>query len=139
MTYESLQIGKKGSFTKKVTERDNRMFAEISGDYNPIHFQDSTASLAGYKNKISNGFVTESRIAGALVNTFGSKNTVVLAMEKNTKFLKPVYMGDEITATVEIVDKLDAIRALRIRAACFNQQNEKVVDTKMLIKIIPIG
>jgi acyl dehydratase len=139
MKYDEIQIGKKGSFTKPVTDEDNRLFAEISGDYNPIHFHDSAASAAGFNRRISNGFVTESRIAAALVETFGSKHAVVLALEKNTRFLKPVYMGDEITATVEVVEKLEGFHALRVHAECINQRNEKVVDTNMTIRILPVA
>jgi acyl dehydratase len=49
-----------------------------------------------FKRKISNGFVTETRIAAALAETLGSDETLVVAIEKNTRFLKPVYMDDDI-------------------------------------------
>jgi acyl dehydratase len=58
-----------------------------------------------------------------------------VALEKNTRFLKPVYMGDEITAEVKVVGRVEAMRALKIHATCTNQRREKVVDTKMTIRI----
>ena len=134
--YDDFTIGFKGSFTKKVTEQDNLQFAELSGDYNPIHYQDDVAQAFGFAGKISNGFVTESRIAAALVETFGSNDALVLAIEKNTKFLKPVYMNDVITATVEVVARYEPMRVLKIKAKCYNQNNERVVATSMLIKIL---
>lgn len=137
MTYDDFPVGYKGQFRKTVTERDNVLFAELSGDYNPIHFRDDVALAGGFAGKISNGFVTESRIASALVETFGTEETVVLAIEKNTRFLRPVYMGDEITATVEVVARSKSINALRIHAACFNQRGEQVVETRMVIRLLP--
>jgi 3-hydroxybutyryl-CoA dehydratase len=134
--YDKFLVGYKGSFTKEVTERDNLQFAEISGDYNPIHYRDDVARAAGFLGKISNGFVTESRVAAALVATFGSDTTLVLAVEKNTKFLKPVYMEDVITATVEVIGRFKSIRVLKIKADCCNQHGERVSTTKMLIRIL---
>ncbi|HLD17195.1 MAG TPA: MaoC/PaaZ C-terminal domain-containing protein [Coxiellaceae bacterium] len=137
-TFDYFTVGFKGSFTKTVTEQDNVLFADISGDYNPIHFKDNVANSIGFKGAISNGFVTESRIAGALVNTFGSDTTLVVALEKNTRFLNPVYMEDEITATVEVVEQIKSMQVLRIKAACYNQHNQRVVATNMLIKIVTL-
>ena len=137
MTYDDFPVGYKGRFWKPVTEHDNVLFAELSGDYNPIHFRDDVAQAGGFERKISNGFVTESRIASALVETFGTDGTVVLAIEKNTRFLRPVYMDDEITATVEVVARIKSMSALRIQAECFNQRGEQVVATKMVIRLLP--
>ncbi len=135
MKFEDFTIGHKGVFTKRVTEEDNKLFAELSGDFNPIHFEDEVGRKAGFKARISNGFVQESRIAAALVNTFGSKDTLVIALEKNTRFLKPVYIGEDITATVEVIGRVEALKALRIKAACLNAKGEQVVATDMTIKI----
>lgn len=133
--YEDFNVGYKGSFTKTVTEHDNKLFAELSGDYNPVHFQDDIGRRLGFDARVSNGFVQESRIAAALVETFNSDEAVVVALEKNTRFLKPVYMGDEITATVEVVGRIKALQALKIRATCVNAKGDIVVKTNMTIKI----
>jgi 3-hydroxybutyryl-CoA dehydratase len=90
MKFDDFVIGYKGSLARKVTREYNNQFAEISGDFNPIHFDDAVGRKFGFKSAISNGFVTESRVAGALVETFGSEKTVVVALEKNTRFLAPV-------------------------------------------------
>jgi 3-hydroxybutyryl-CoA dehydratase len=139
MKYEDYEVGYKGSYTKAVTEEDNAHFAKLSGDFNPIHFEDVVGRAAGFQARISNGFVQESRIAAALVETFGKDGTIVVALEKNTRFLKPVYIGDRITATVEVVGRVPAFQALRIKAGCYNQKNEQVVSTEMLIKIVAVA
>jgi 3-hydroxybutyryl-CoA dehydratase len=135
MNFEDFTVGYKGSFTKKVTVEDNELFAQLSGDYNPIHFEDTVARQLGFEGRVSNGFVQESRIAAALVETFGSDGTIVVALEKNTRFLKPVYMGDVITATVEVIGQVPALKALKIKAECLNQNRERVVATAMTIQI----
>jgi len=135
--YDAFVIGYKGAFTKAVTAEDNRAFAELSGDFNPVHFDDAVARELGFPSAISNGFVTESRVAAALVNTFGSDRTIVVALEKNTRFLKPVLMGEEITARVEVVGRVESMRALKIKAGCFNAKGEKVSKTKMTVLVLP--
>jgi len=139
MKYEDFIVGYKGSFTKRVTIEDNKLFAELSGDWNPIHFEDEVGRKAGFKARISNGFVQESRIAAALVETFGSKDTIVVALKKNTRFVKPVYIGDEITAKVEVVDRQESAKALKIKAECVNGAGERVVGTEMIIKIVTLN
>ena len=138
MNYDDFIVGYKGVFTKIVTDEDNELFAKLSGDFNPIHFRDDVGQKAGFRARISNGFVQESRIAAALVETFGSENTVVVALKKDTRFLKPVYIGDEITATVEVVDRLASSKVLKIKAECVNAKSERVVATNMIIKILPL-
>jgi 3-hydroxybutyryl-CoA dehydratase len=137
MTYDDYPVGYRGEFRKPVTERDNLLFEEVSGDDNLIHFRDDIAQRVGFPRRISNGFVTESRIAAALVTTFGSDGMLVVALEKNTRFLRPVYMDDDITATVEVVARIPAMSILRIKAACYNQHGEQVVATMMKIKLLP--
>lgn len=136
-TYNDFVVGYKGSFTRKVTQRDNDLFAELSGDHNPLHFSDEVAKGVGFKGKVCNGFVTESRLAAALVETFTSPNTIVLELEKNTRFRKSVYMDDEITATVEVVGRVESMRALKIKAQCVNQNQETVIDCSMVVQILP--
>ena len=138
MTFDDFQIGFKGSYTKTVTEADNEAFRRLSGDDNPIHFVDAVGQRAGFKARVSNGFVQESRIAAALVTTFGSAGTVVVALEKNSRFLKPVYMGDEITATVEVVGRVESMRALKVKTRCVNGRGETVVAGDMTIRIIEL-
>ena len=138
MKYNDFKIGFKGSFTRVVTYEENVKFGEISGDLNPLHFEDVIATKLGFHGAVSNGFVAESRIAAALVETFGSSSTIVVALEKNTKFLKPVYMGDIIRAEVEVTSQIKAMNALKIKAKCYNQNEEQVISTNMTIKIMEI-
>lgn len=135
-TFESFPVGFRGTFTKEVTAEDNELFKVISGDDNPIHFDDEVARRHGFNARISNGFVTESRIAAALVQAFTSRSTTVLALRKDTSFLKPVYMGDVITAEIEVAGTVAAMRVLKLKGHCRNQRGEIVSETRMLVRIL---
>lgn len=136
MKYSDFKVGYKGSFSRPVTYDENVKFGEISGDLNPLHFEDKVAKELGFAGAVSNGFVAESRIAAALIETFGSDNTIVVALEKNTKFLQPVYMNDFISAEVEVVAQVKSMNALKILAKCYNQNRKMVILTNMVIKIL---
>jgi acyl dehydratase len=58
-------------------------------------------------------------------------------MEKNTRFLKPVLIGEEITARVKVVGRIEARRALKIEAGCYNARGEQVSATQMTILVLP--
>ena len=134
--YEDFVVGYGATYKRKVTQRDNELFAEFSGDDNPLHFNDELAKKVGYKARISNGFVTESRLAAALVKAFTSDNCIVVELEKKTRFCKPVYMDEEITAKVKVIERLEAFQALKIEAQCLNQKGEKVMTAFFVVQIL---
>jgi 3-hydroxybutyryl-CoA dehydratase len=70
MDYNDFVIGYSGAFTRPVSKEDNLAFAELSGDFNPVHFDDGAARDVGFAGAISNGFVTESRIPSARSKTW---------------------------------------------------------------------
>ena len=72
MRFQDFVVGYGGAFTKEVTAKDNDQFAELSGDFNPLHFSDDFARRVGFDRRISNGFVTESRVAAALVRALST-------------------------------------------------------------------
>jgi 3-hydroxybutyryl-CoA dehydratase len=140
MDFDDFVVGYSGTFSKIIGEAENQEFAKISGDYNPVHFDDNVGRRIGFSGAVSNGFIQESLLAGALVNTFGSEDTIVVALEKNTRFLNPVYMGDLITAKVEVTARIPAMQALKILGRCQNQDGIAVVETRFTLKILsPAG
>ena len=136
MTYDDFDVGYRGSYSQAVTAEDNALFAKISGDYNPIHFRSDVSAETAYKAPISNGFIAESRIAAALVNAFGSDETLVIGVRKSVRYLKPVYIGEVITAEVEVVERLPLGRLLRVKARCVNAEGEVVVKATFLVQIL---
>jgi 3-hydroxybutyryl-CoA dehydratase len=138
INYKDFVVGYKSTFTRTITKNDNELFAEISGDHNPLHFNDQLAQKVGFNAMISNGLITESRIGATLVDAFTSDDCLVVELEKNTRFYKPVLMGDDITTTVEVIGRIDAMKALKLSSQCFNQNNEMVVEATLVVKILSI-
>lgn len=124
-------IGGKASFGKKITERDVVTFAEISGDKNPLHLDESYAKGTRFGARIAHGAFTFALISAALGTRLPGPGTVYLS--QSLKFSKPVYLDDTITATVEIT----AVRAdkgiLTLKTDCANQRGELVAEGQAVV------
>jgi 3-hydroxybutyryl-CoA dehydratase len=124
--YADIQVGDQGSFSKTVSEEDVLRFAEITGDFNPVHVDAEFARNSLFKERIAHGFLT-----GALISTvFGTilpgPNTIYLNQELN--FKAPVKIGDTITAECEVLQKNDAKKIMKFKTQVKNQEGTVVLD-----------
>lgn len=103
-TIQELQLGDVAKTTVKVTEDLVKLFAEVSGDNNPVHLDEEYASATPFKSRIAHGMLVGSLISKLLGTELPGEGTIYL--EQNLRFLKPVYLGDEVTATVSIKELL---------------------------------
>ena len=125
MTYEELNIGDSASFTKVVTKEMIHAFAEISGDTNPVHLDAEYAAGTVFKQNIAHGILVIgliSKVLGCDMPGYGS-----IYVSQQVKFLRPVKIDDEITATVEVIEKLEK-NVVKFRTYCKNQKGKIVVD-----------
>ena len=127
----SFTIGQTATFSKQITERDVVTFAEISGDKNPLHLDAEYAEQTIFGARIAHGAFTFGLISAALGTELPGPGTVY--MSQSLKFIKPVYLDDTITATVEIT----AIRAdkgiVTLRTECANQHGEKIAEGEAVV------
>jgi acyl dehydratase len=100
-SWENVSVGDSVRFTKTVTERDVERFAAASGDTNPLHLDDEYAAKTRFKGRIAHGTLVAGLISAALARYPGN----VIYLSQDLQFLKPVRIGDRITADVEIVEE----------------------------------
>ena len=94
------EAGTSAERTKRVTERDIELFAEITGDRNPLHFDSEAARRSVFGGLIAQGGVTSGLLNAIVAEDLPGPGTVFLSVE--WKFVKAVYVGDSITGRVEI-------------------------------------
>jgi len=99
-SWENVSVGDGVRFTKTVTERDVERFAAASGDTNPLHLDEEYAAETRFKGRIAHGTLVAGLISAALARYPGN----VIYLSQDLEFLKPVRIGDRITADVEIVE-----------------------------------
>jgi 3-hydroxybutyryl-CoA dehydratase len=98
--FEDFAIGQFASEVKTFTEKDVLDFSKLSGDKNPIHFDDNYAQNTRFKKRIVQGPFVAALFGGLLGSELPGAGTIY--MNQNTNFLAPVFLGDTVTATVEI-------------------------------------
>jgi 3-hydroxybutyryl-CoA dehydratase len=94
-------IGDKYSESIIISENYVQKFAEFSGDFNPIHFDDEKAIAQGFKGRIAHGMVTASFFSKIFANTFPGPGAVYL--NQTLKFHAPVYLNDKIEFRLEVI------------------------------------
>lgn len=96
-----VSTGQKASITKKISEWMIGFFACLNDDYNEIHFSRSEAQDEGFRDVVVQGWLYTAFIP-TLMWKMGGKGT--LAGEINLRFIKPVFVGDIVTVSAEIIE-----------------------------------
>ena len=138
MRYDDFNVGYQGKFTRTITEELNKRFADVIGDYNPVHFDEKRMKKSIFGKRATNGFLTESTIAVALVEMFTSKESIVIALKKEVTLLAPVFIGDTVTAIVNVSERIPEKKRLWCDVRIENQKKEVVIKARYLVKILEI-
>ncbi len=127
----AFEIGQKATFSKKISEQDVDAFAEIIGDKNPLHLDENYAKGTRFGQRIAHGAFTMGLISAALGMELPGPGTVYLS--QTIKFIKPVFLNDTITATVEITAIRPDKGLLTFRTDCANQKGEKIAEGEAVV------
>ena len=129
--YEDIHIGDKASFTKTISESDVYQFAGITGDFNPVHVNAEYASQSVFKERIAHGILITGFISAVLGTKLPGPDTIYLSQQVD--FKAPVKIGDTVTAEVEVLEKKDRKKIIRLRTIVKNQLDEIVVDGEAVV------
>jgi Acyl dehydratase len=124
--YEEIAVGDTGSLSKTVTEADVVLYAGITGDNNPVHVNELEAAESRFGRRVAHGMLTAGFISAVLGTCLPGRGAVYLS--QTLKFLRPVYIGDTVTATAEVLEKNDKRKQVRLRTVVVNQDGKKVID-----------
>jgi len=121
--WEEMQVGDTVSFTKTMTETDVIQWVGLTGDFNPIHIDREYAKTTRFGNVLVPGVLVLGLISKCMTDlTFGH-----VYASQNIKFTKPVYIGDTITATGTIVEKIEEKNLVKVETKCVNQDGALVM------------
>ena len=95
-------VGQKANLCKIITKNDVLIFAEITGDKNPIHLDENYAKKTIFKKPIAHGILCAGLISSVIANILPGEGTIYLGQE--LKFLAPVFHNDNLSAEVEIIE-----------------------------------
>lgn len=99
---EDLVIGMSASYSQTITDADVKSYAALSGDRNPIHMDDEYSEKSRYGKRIAHGMISSSFFSAL----FGTKlpGAGCVYISQSLKFRKPVYIGDTVTAVIEVTN-----------------------------------
>ncbi|MDX1684232.1 MAG: MaoC family dehydratase [Saprospiraceae bacterium] len=103
---KSISIGQRATRTMTIETDHIRTFAELSGDYNPLHFDEDFASMTKFGKLVAQGGLTTGLLHALVAMDMPGPGTVFLS--QNWQFTAPVYIGDTITAQAEILSIHDS-------------------------------
>jgi 3-hydroxybutyryl-CoA dehydratase len=100
--FEDLEVGEEASYRRVVTEADILGFAEVSGDTNPVHLDETFAAATPFKGRIAHGLLTASLFS----TVFGTKlpGPGAIYVSQTLNFRAPVRIGDEVIARVTLTE-----------------------------------
>lgn len=129
-----LKIGDAFSTERLVTDDLIRKFAEVSGDYNPIHLDDEFAAKTRFGRRIAHGMLSGAFISAVL--GFEFKERKIVYMSQSMKFTAPVFVGDTITATAAITNIRTDKPIITLATTCTRHDGETVVEGEAVIMIL---
>jgi 3-hydroxybutyryl-CoA dehydratase len=126
-----LRIGMTAELTRTYDEWDINTFAALTGDLNPAHVDRRFAEASIFKERIAHGMLTASLISAVLGMKLPGPGSIYLSQD--LRFLRPVRIGDTITARVEVVEIMQERNLVRLRTTCANQHGDLVLDGIALV------
>ncbi len=131
---DAVDAGHTVSVSRKITEADIQKFAEVSGDFNPLHLDEEYARRTIFGSRIAHGIMAVGLISAALAQLPG----VVVYLSQSVQFIRPVRIGDTIEAVVEVIEKAAEESEVRLRTFCRNQRGEPVLEGEARVKLLDL-
>ena len=132
--YEDIEIGDMAEVVHTITDEDIQSFGRLSGDYNPLHFDEEWAKKTIFGGRIAHGLLTASYISNAIGMKLPGTGAIYLSQEM--KFWKPVRIGDTITTKVTVIEKNDGKRRINLSTECKNQSDETILTRNAVIQLM---
>ena len=127
-------IGEQATLSRIINEHDIILFAEVSGDKNPIHLDAKYAERSLFGKRIAHGFLIGSLISAVLGNVLPGPGSIYLG--QTLKFLAPIHIGDEVTVLVKVVAVREEKRIVTLHTECSNQHGTLVLSGEATIKYV---
>jgi acyl dehydratase len=125
------EVGGTARRSRRITERDIALFTELTGDRNPLHYDEDAARRSRFGGLIVQGGVTSGLLNAVVAEDLPGPGSVFLHVDWS--FKAPVRPGDEITAEVEVLEAREDKPLTRLRTTIANQDGVVVLDGTALV------
>ena len=125
------EIGASATWSRTFTSDDVESFARISGDRNPLHFDADFAAQTKVGALVVQGGLTTGLFNALVAMELPGQGSVFLHQEWD--YPAPVYIGDTVTATAEVIDARDDKPITRLRCVARRQDGTEVLRGECLV------
>ena len=130
-------VGTTARRTRRVRPRDIELFTDMTGDRNPLHYDEDLAAGSRFGGIIVQGGVTSGLLNALVAEDLPGPGSVFLHVDWS--FRAPVRPGDEITAEAEVIEVRDDKPICRLRTTITNQDGTTVLEGTALVYQEPLG
>lgn len=130
-TIGDLQVGDRARFTKTITEQDVYAYAGITGDFNPVHVDEAYATTTRFGRRVAHGGLLVGLISTVLGTDSPGPGGIYLG--QSLSFRKPAFLGETVTAEVEVVEVLVEKKRVAYKTRCLNQRGEVIAEGESLM------
>ena len=135
--YDGIRIGDTYSMEKCISEDLVTSFADLSGDYNPVHMDEKYCSDHGLGSRIAHGMLVLSYLSAIIGMHLPGEGSVWLS--QSIDFISPVSIGDTVKITVSVTEKTNAnvmgLKIIGMKVEVRNQSGNKVARGNVKISI----
>lgn len=128
-----IQVGDRAEYSQTISDADVRMFAELTGDHNPVHLDEDYARATRFGRRIAHGMLTASLISSVIANELPGEGTIYLG--QTLQFVAPVYLDDTVTARVTVLKLREDKPVATLETVCVNQRGETLLRGEATVLI----
>lgn len=130
--FEDLSVGMTHQTEHVITEKDIELFAEVSGDRNPLHMDEEFAKKTPFGQRIAHGALTASYISGILGNDLPGPGSIFVGL--NMRFRRPVLIGSLVIVKVEISEMNERGNRVTLKVSC-NVDGKAAISGEALVMV----
>jgi acyl dehydratase len=130
------RVGETARRTRTVRAEDIKLFTELTGDRNPLHYDEEAARATRFGGVVVQGGVTSGLLNAVVAEDLPGPGSVFLHVD--WRFTAPVKPGDEITAEVEVLEAREDKPITKLRTTIVNQEGTVVLDGSAVVWTEPL-
>ena len=128
----TLKVGDKAILSKAFTEEEVFQFANISTDKNPLHLDKDFGEASVFGQRIVHGMLVASLFSGLIGMKLPGVGSIYLG--QNLTFKAPVFIDEQVTASVEIINIREDKPIITLRTVCINSEGTVVIEGEAVVK-----
>lgn len=134
--YRKIRRGQVFEFFHDLRENDTEKFAQLTGDFNPLHMDEKFAGKTQFKGRIAHGMLAASFFSKLFGMYCPGSRSLCLSFTIN--FLKPIKINCRLLVRGIVIRKIDALRILLMKIMILNEKKEILIEGQAKVKVLQL-